>query len=148
METSEREQWRRIADYPHYFISNRGRFRHHRKILKGSYSIITGHHVAVISNGGEIVGKYIARLVLEAFVGPAPKGMFVRFRDGNKHNLHLSNLEWAPRAGRRPAPVSEEDIEKVVKLYEQGKSRKEIAELLDTNYAAVTYRLRRRGLVP
>lgn len=47
---------------------------------------------------GKPVHRLVHRLVLEAFVGPCPKGMECRhFPDDNKKNCNLSNLSWATK---------------------------------------------------
>lgn len=37
---------------------------------------------------------YIHRLILEAFIGPQPKGMQACHNDGNPKNNNISNLRW------------------------------------------------------
>ena len=36
----------------------------------------------------------VANAVLEAFVGPRPRGHYAEFRDGNPANCRLANLYW------------------------------------------------------
>ena len=58
----------------------------------------------VDANGDKIVTLYdeqghpkmrlVAEVVLETFGGPRPPGHVVRFKDGNRLNCELSNLEW------------------------------------------------------
>ncbi len=43
----------------------------------------------------------IAELVLEAFRGPCPAGHTLKFKDGNRLNCELANLEWAPASPTR-----------------------------------------------
>jgi HNH endonuclease len=45
--------------------------------------------------------RLVAELVLEAFVGPRPANHIVRFKDGNRLNCDLANLEWAPAPATR-----------------------------------------------
>jgi HNH endonuclease len=45
--------------------------------------------------------RLAAELVLEAFVGPRPPNHVVRFKDGNRLNCDLANLEWAPAPATR-----------------------------------------------
>jgi hypothetical protein len=38
--------------------------------------------------------RLVAELILDAFVGPRPPGCVVRFKDSNRLNCELTNLEW------------------------------------------------------
>ncbi len=147
METCSPEEWRRISNFPNYWISNRGRVRHNRKILKGGFSNITGYFTVTLANGDYSEGKYIARLVLEAFVGPCPPKMCARFRDGNKTNHNLTNLFWGRRIGVKHRRTTQEDIAETIRLLESGLSRKEVSKKQNITYAAVCYRLRRARLL-
>jgi hypothetical protein len=40
--------------------------------------------------------RLVAEVVLESFVGPSPPGHIIRFKDGDRLNCNLTNLEWAP----------------------------------------------------
>jgi hypothetical protein len=42
-------------------------------------------------------GRYVHRLMLEAFVGPCPTGHQAAHCDGDRHNNVLTNLRWATR---------------------------------------------------
>lgn len=47
-------------------------------------------------DGDQYVARAVHRLVLEAFVGPRPKGLVGRhFPDNTPTNNHLSNLQWS-----------------------------------------------------
>ena len=46
--------------------------------------------------------RLMGELVLEAFVGPRPPGHVPRFKDGDRLNCHLTNLEWALALAYRP----------------------------------------------
>jgi hypothetical protein len=66
----------------------------------------------VDANGDKVVTLYdeqgrphtrlVAQVVLETFVGPRPPGHAVRFKDGDRLNCVVSNLEWAPPATPGP----------------------------------------------
>jgi len=145
MRLRQDEEWRRVPDNPSYWISNYGRLRHKGKFLSGSVSDVHGHHVYALGH----ITRHTARLMLEAFVGPCPAGLYATYKDGDKTNLNLSNLAWAKRPHRNPGvKVTPQDIAETVNLYKSGMSRKEISAQQKINYWAVSYRLRRAGLIP
>jgi hypothetical protein len=45
--------------------------------------------------------RLLAELILEAFVGPRPSGHVARFKDGNRLNCQLTNLEWVAAPATR-----------------------------------------------
>ncbi len=49
--------------------------------------------VTLIDEHGQPQTRLIAGLVLEAFRGPCPPGHTLRFKDGNRQNCELPNLE-------------------------------------------------------
>jgi hypothetical protein len=65
----------------------------------------------VDSNGDKVITLYdeqgrqhtrlVAEIVLETFVGPRPAGHVIHFKDGNRLNCELSNLEWVAAAAAR-----------------------------------------------
>ena len=67
----------------------------------------------VDANGDKVVTLYdergrpqtrlLAELILEAFVGPRPSGHVARFKDGNRLNCQLTNLECKKHKDRRCA---------------------------------------------
>jgi hypothetical protein len=60
--------------------------------------------VTLIDEHGRPQARLIAELVLEAFRGPCPPGHRLKFKDGNRLNCELTNVEWAPaRAARDEA---------------------------------------------
>lgn len=59
---------------------------------------ISGHlWVRLHAGDGSTLSTGVQRLVLEAFVGPCPRGMEARHLDSNPANCRLSNLEWNTR---------------------------------------------------
>ena len=51
--------------------------------------------VTLIDEHGLPQTRLMAELVLEAFRGPCPPGHTLKFKDGNRLNCELANLEWA-----------------------------------------------------
>lgn len=110
------ERWRWIEGYEGvYEISDNGRvwtFGRHRARCEPLTPIPNGSHdapsVSLAYPPGEgPIGKtgrrmkydrrQIGRLVLETFVGPSPsEGHLCHFRDGDRSNAALDNLEWRP----------------------------------------------------
>lgn len=54
----------------------------------------TGYIKVGLMKDGVLYRLRLHRLILEAFIGPCPKGMQGRHLDDNKENLRLSNLAW------------------------------------------------------
>lgn len=103
------EQWRPIKGYEDsYEVSNHGRVRSiDRVIQRADGRAMTcqgqilstekaGHYPSAMLRRPGQPGLHhrVHILVLEAFVGPRPGGMFALHRDDNKRNNHLSNLYW------------------------------------------------------
>lgn len=56
---------------------------------------INGNRLVTIHDDrGRAHTRPVAELVLESFVGPRPPGHVVRFKDGDRLNFALANLEW------------------------------------------------------
>ena len=49
----------------------------------------------------------VHNLILETYVGPKPDGHRAYFKDGNRNNLTVENLEWRPRTAEAWAKVYE-----------------------------------------
>jgi hypothetical protein len=93
------EEWKRIPRHPLYEVSNYGNVRSWndkgRGILSTPRTLITppnSRGYAVTKIGHEMI--YVHRLVAFAFIGPAPDGMHVNHKDGNKTNNWIGNLEY------------------------------------------------------
>ena len=85
-----KEIWKEIKDYEElYWVSNLGRVKSKRKILKP----INSEYLKVgLSKNGIQTTKYIHRLVAETFLGKS--NLQVNHKDENKHNNCVDNLEW------------------------------------------------------
>jgi hypothetical protein len=57
--------------------------------------------VTLIDAHGRPQTRLIAELVLETFRGPRPPGHILKFKDGNRLNCDLANLEWAAAPAAR-----------------------------------------------
>lgn len=95
---------------------------------------------------GKVICRYVHRLILEAFVGPAPDGMQVCHNDGDTTNNRLDNLRWDTpvkncadkiRHGTQPfgeasslAKRTDADVWEIHRLRLEGMSQKKIAKLV------------------
>ncbi len=83
------ERWARVPDSPYGVeVSDRGRVRRHGVILPPS----PARRPAV--NIGPQRPRAIQYLVLEAFVGPRPKGYVCCHRNDDSRDNRLANLYW------------------------------------------------------
>jgi len=146
------EIWRRVPNYSGYEVSNFGRVRswRHKNGFRKRPIILkqnnTGRYYMVqlwINN--ICYPKGVHSLVLTAFVGPCPPNMEACHNDGNGFNNCVSNLRWDTRQNnnldkhkhgtmQKKIPnhtrkLSDNDIRSIRKLYENGKSHREIARL-------------------
>jgi hypothetical protein len=71
--------------------SQRGKWRELPTTLDAN-----GNRIVVMIRDGKPTFQLVADLVLEAFCGPRPAGHVASFKDGDKGNCRLGNLEWAP----------------------------------------------------
>lgn len=74
-------------------VSDRGRVRDHRGLLRGSVDR-KGYRLVFVQGRS----LRVHRLVLTVFVGPCPPGMQTRHLDGDPGNNHLGNLRWGTPA--------------------------------------------------
>jgi hypothetical protein len=105
----ETEIWRPVEENPHYEVSNLGRVRSiqrqmHNYVKRGSVlrgrmrRKASGRPACMIVQIGRGNYRRVHRLVLIAFVGPAPEGCEGCHNDGDPANNRLSNLRWDTHA--------------------------------------------------
>lgn len=95
------EQWKPVVGYEGlYEVSDQGRVKSLRsgKIMKLSVAN-TGYMQLQLSAKPRRNVCHVHRLVLEAFVGPAPIGMEGCHANGIRTDNRLSNLRWDTRKG-------------------------------------------------
>lgn len=101
------EHWRpMVGRGGRYEVSDQGRVRslwankNTRRVAPQIRKTYYVNHKVVVTLANPRRSATVARLVLEAFVGPPPEGGVARHKDGDDENLNLSNLEWdATRGG-------------------------------------------------
>jgi hypothetical protein len=100
------ETWRSVVDYEGlYEVSDLGRVRSIRfrnrvanrprtepKLL--SIRQASGYSIVQLCKDNRTATKLVHRLVLEAFVGPAPSGFAGAHQNGCRTDNRLSNLSW------------------------------------------------------
>lgn len=113
----EKEIWKPVKDFEGiYEVSNRGRvkavkreittkdgrhFSRPAQILS-QHKNQSGIHRVNVSINGRMTQLQVPEMVLEAFDRPRKDGRvteMARFKDGNRSNNHIDNLEWMPRPG-------------------------------------------------
>jgi hypothetical protein len=95
------ERWRPVPGYEGWYeVSDLGRVRSgaRNRALK-PYTVKSGHQRVTLSKQNVRRSAHIHRLVLTAFLGPAPTGMEVCHNDGDPANNLLSNLRWDTKKG-------------------------------------------------
>ena len=103
------EQWKPVPDYEGiYEVSDQGNVRSldridaagNRRLGRARKPVTkpSGYLKVDLSRDAVERGYFVHRLVLTAFVGPAPDGMETRHGDGDPTNNALSNLSWGTHA--------------------------------------------------
>jgi hypothetical protein len=91
------EEWRRIAEFPAYEVSNLGRVRIVR-ILNTHISTQGYEQVGLYDASGKQKQTRIHRLVCQAFCGSGAEGLHAGHLDGDRLNNVADNLKWVTPA--------------------------------------------------
>lgn len=102
---------KKLEEYPGYLASDDGRiwscWRTGYAAPKGPVypprplkANATTHYASVqlLDRQGARVRRYVHRLVLEAFIGPAPEGQEGRHLNGDRMDNRIDNLAWSTHA--------------------------------------------------
>ncbi len=147
------EQWKPVVGFEGlYEVSDFGRVRsRHRsgECILRQQPVPSGHKVVDLRNRGIRAMSKIHRLVLEAFVGPAPAGTEGCHCDGDPSNNALANLRWDTRAGNEAdkrrhgtdnagsrhgnARLSEEDVLRIREARLFGAMQRDLANAYGTS---------------
>lgn len=84
--------WRVIDDFPDYEISNYGWVRSFGHILKNQ--LVRQYPHVMLSNQGKKGGRYVHRLVAQAFIPNPNNYETVDHIDFNPSNNFVNNLQW------------------------------------------------------
>lgn len=174
MQSPDIEEWRPvpIPEYAEiYEVSNQGRVRRavayigprkHRPIGTVLKPWIAGKGYFAVSLwcAGKILKRYVHRLVLEAFAGPAPIGTESCHNNGDKSDNRLSNLRWDTHLvnvrendeqGKRPkgdthphAKLSKTDVLSIRRRVERGETHTRLAQEHGVSPATVDDLIARR----
>lgn len=123
------------------------------------YTYADGRKQVSMKRDGVSQRSSISWLVLEAFVGPRPPGMWALHRDDNKANNHVSNLRWgtplengrdAVRNGKRArgmdqhkAKLVDDQIREIRRRYSAGETQPSIAKDYGVNQGRISSIVRR-----
>ena len=96
------EEWRPIANYPGYEVSNQGRVKHIKPKTRWPANYILnprpdkdGYPRCDLSKNGKAQHFHVHRLVASAFLqNPSAPNLQINHIDGDKSNNILENLEW------------------------------------------------------
>jgi hypothetical protein len=100
-------KWRPVPGWPAYTISSSGELAGPRGKLKG-HLLNSGYIGCTLNSGGVRRSTTVQRLVLEAFVGPAPSdGHEANHKNGIKTDNSPANLEWLTSAQNKAHAAEE-----------------------------------------
>jgi len=146
------EAWRDVIGYEGlYQISNLGRVKSQtrrdmpNRVIAGKILRQYDERPSVVLyKGGVATNKRVHRLILEAFIGPAPYGMEGCHYDGDRGNNQLKNLRWDTRKNNHAdkirhgttlrgtnhpsSKLDNNSVTKIVRLIKGGATQVEAAE--------------------
>lgn len=130
-----------------YFLSEDGQVysKSHNKILKWKLDTKGYAYVTLATNDGKNKEFYIAKLVVETYIGPPPKTMAeptIDHKNNRKLDNHFLNLQWMERLenNAKITPITkltEEEVHQVCKLLEQGINANRISKQFAVTSVAI-----------
>ncbi len=157
------EEWKVIDEYSNYEVSNLGRVRSNAschqlrepKILSPSRAGRGGYYTVILMKYKIRYAVRIHRLVLTTFIGPPTKEDNIgHHKDGDILNNSLDNLEWSnhsknvlassKRRGEYHSNLTEDDVQLIRKLANEGILHRKIAEMFKMTRSAISYIIRRQ----
>jgi hypothetical protein len=154
---NEEEQWKPVAGFTGYEVSDQGRVRSFKsgkaKILKQIKC--KGYSYVNLYKKGKKHFKSVHRLVAEAFLGIPEVKLEVNHKNGLKTDNRLSNLEWVTplenmihavetglidQKGEKntQAKLSNEEVLQIRDMLDAGLPQKEIAEIFNIRQSTVS----------
>ncbi len=153
------EEWRTVADFPDYEISNLGRVRNSSgKVLKPQQNPKNGYYQIMLHNG--INGKkiklhYLHRLVATYFLPQPQEGQTqINHKNGDRQNNTASNLQWKYASDKENFNAGIE-VTRKARVYKQAPPPKYyqiIRQLTASGFCVASYlgynKLREKGYNP
>ena len=92
------EEFKKIPSFPGYKISRSGKVLHPEgRLVK--WRERGGMRKVHITKKGKRYSKFLGKLVAETFIGNPQNKTFLIYKDGNRLNHHVDNLEWVTHQG-------------------------------------------------
>ena len=131
---------RPVDGFPGYFVTDCGKVfscLREKPLRMKSHKVNTGYNVVNLSKEGAVHSVYVHHLVLKNFVGEPPVGFRAHFKNKDKDDMALDNLEWRPsttkawsRYYESLTPHIPDDLVKKVKRLSRRNKTKALRRLL------------------
>ena len=106
----ERTNIKTVVNFPNYRITTSGKVYSVQRKKTLTPLNINGYSVVRLYRQGKFRSIMISTLVLEAFVGPCPRGYKCKHLNGDNADNRLENLEWRKYEKTVPETLPEDKI--------------------------------------